>query len=206
MKTKALFAENAELYDQWYEKHYDLFLAELAAIEKLMPKHKQGIEIGVGTGRFAAPLGIKFGIDPVPEMLEKAAKRGITVKKGFAENLPYEDNSFDYALMTTTICFLDDIDQAFAEVERVLQVGSIFTVAFIDKDSYLGQKYQTRKYDSFYSQANFCSPDGLYTRLKNANLKVIETYQTLLPTSDDPFASDAGHGKGAFIIINSKTQ
>ena len=204
MGNLKVFAEKAEHYDKWFEKHYDLFLAELAAIEKVMPKHEHGIEIGVGTGRFAAPLGIKFGIDPVPEMLKKAAKRGIKVREGFAEDLPYPSDSFDYVLMTTTICFLDDIDKAFAEVFRILQAGGIFTVAFIDKNSHLGQKYQKRKNDPFYSQATFCSPDGLYSKLKNANLKVIETYQALLPVSDDPFECNEGEGEGAFVIINSK--
>ena len=204
MGNLKVFAEKAEHYDKWFEKHYDLFLAELAAIEKVMPKHEHGIEIGVGTGRFAAPLGIKFGIDPVPEMLKKAAKRGIKVREGFAEDLPYPSDSFDYVLMTTTICFLDDIDEAFKEVGRILQTGGMFTVAFIDKNSHLGKIYQKRKKDSFYSQATFCSSEELYSRLENAGFKITETYQTLLPDADNPFESNSGHGKGAFVIINSK--
>lgn len=204
MGNLKVFAENAEHYDQWFEKHYTIFLAELAAIQKAMPNHKRGIEIGVGSGRFAAPLGIKFGIDPVPEMLQKAAARGIEVQQGFAEYLLYPSNSFDYVLMTTTICFLNNIDQAFSEVARILQTDGIFTVAFIDKNSQLGQKYQKHKNNLFYANATFYSPDDIYTRLENAGFKVMETYQTLLPDSNDPFEYCSGHGKGAFVIINSK--
>ena len=200
------FAENAQHYDEWFEKHYDLFLTELAAIDKLMPEHERGIEIGVGTGRFAAPLGIKFGIDPVPEMLKKAAKRGIEVQEGFAEELPYLSDSFDYVLMTTTICFLDDIDKAFGEVARILQPGGVFTVAFIDKNSHLGKIYKKRKKDLFYSQATFCSSEGLYTRLENAGFQITETYQTLLPDADNPFESNSGYSEGAFVILNSKKE
>lgn len=201
-----VFAENAQHYDEWFEKHYDLFLAELAAIEKVMPKHKRGIEIGVGTGRFAAPLGIKYGIDPVSEMLQKAAARGVEVEEGFAEDLPYPSKSFDYVLMTTTICFLNDIDKAFMEISRILESEGIFTIAFIDKNSYLGKDYQKRKQDLFYSEATFCSTEGISSRLKNAGFEIIETYQTLLPGADNPFESDLGYGKGAFVIINSKKE
>ena len=204
MGNLKVFAENAERYDKWFEKHYAVFLAELAAIQKAMPKHERGIEIGVGSGRFAAPLGIEFGIDPVPEMLQKAAARGIKVQQGFAENLPYPSDSFDYALMTTTICFLDNIDQAFAEVARILQTNGIFTVAFIDKNSQIGQKYQKDKNNLFYSNATFYSPDDICTRLENAGLRVMETCQTLFPDPNNSFESCSGYGRGAFVIINSK--
>ena len=204
MVNLKVFAENAERYDQWFEKNYTIFLAELAAIQKTIPKHERGIEIGVGSGRFAAPLGIGFGIDPVPEMLQKAATRGVEVQQGFAEYLPYSSDSFDYALMTTTICFLNNIDQAFAETARILQKDGIFTVAFIDKNSQVGQKYQKHKNNLFYSNATFYSPDDIYTRLENAGFKVTETYQTLLPDSEDPFEYCSGYGKGSFVIINSQ--
>ena len=204
MEKLAVFTKKTEEYDQWYENHYDFYLAELAAIEKLMPKHEHGIEIGVGTGRFAAPLGIKYGIDPVQKMLVKAAERGIEVKEGFAENLPYADSSFDYALMTTTICFLDDIDKAFAEVARILQKNTIFTVAFIDKGSHLGKKYQQRKESSFYKNANFCLSDDIIVKMKNAGFEIIEIYQTLFNQEQCSFRVLPGKGEGAFVIINGK--
>lgn len=199
-----VFAENAERYDQWFEKHYDIFLSELAAIEKVMPKHQCGVEIGVGSGRFAAPLGIRFGIDPVPEMLQKAAKRGIEVQEGFAEDLPYSSESFDYVLMTTTLCFLDDIDQAFAEVNRILQPNGYFTVAFIDKNSELGRKYLNRKDHTFYSNATLCEPEKVIAKLKNTGFYVLETHQTLLSVKECSFKCLLGHGDGAFVVINSK--
>jgi len=205
MKNLTLFSENSERYDKWYENHYDLFLAELAAIEKVMPQHKNGIEIGIGTGRFAAPLGIKYGIDPVPEMLKKAAERGIDTKEGFAENLPYADHFFDYALMTTTLCFLDNIDKAFEEVARVLETECLFTVAFIDRNSQLGKDYKNKKKEgSFYSNVNFCSPDDIILKMENAGFVIKEKYQALLPYTDVPFQPVPGTGDGAFVVINGK--
>ncbi|HAM49303.1 MAG TPA: SAM-dependent methyltransferase, partial [Nitrospiraceae bacterium] len=37
-----------------------------------------------------------------------------------AENLPFEDNAFDFALMVTTICFMEDPLQALREIRRIL--------------------------------------------------------------------------------------
>ena len=65
--------------------------------------------------RFAAPLGIRLGVDPSLEMSRIAQKRGIDVVHGRAEDLPFDDTSMDFVLMVTTLCFLDDVEQAFAE-------------------------------------------------------------------------------------------
>ena len=204
MESLKIFAENVERYDQWYEKHSDFFFAELAAIKKVIPAFTKGIEIGIGTGRFAASLGIKFGIDPIYEMLEKAKRRGIKVTQACGENIPYENASFDYALMTTTICFLDDIDRAFAEVARILQENGTFTVAFIDRESHLSKGYQGRTKDSFYSNALFYSSKEVIKKLEYAEFKIKDIFQTLLSESEDTFQCKPGYGQGAFVVINSE--
>lgn len=43
-------------------------------MQELLPMHGSGIEIGVGTGRFALPLGIKQGIEPSRSMTEILVK------------------------------------------------------------------------------------------------------------------------------------
>lgn len=64
-----------------------------------LPWSRLGVEIGVGSGRFAVPLDIRVGIDPSPRMLAIAAARGIEVVEGVAEDLPFSRASFDYALV-----------------------------------------------------------------------------------------------------------
>jgi hypothetical protein len=52
----------------------------------MLPEGGTGIEIGVGTGRFAAPLGIKVGVEPARAMGEIARReRGIEVVAGVLE-------------------------------------------------------------------------------------------------------------------------
>ncbi len=196
MDDTKTFADNAERYDAWYDRHADLFHAELAAIKALTPVFRKGLEIGVGTGRFAAALGIRHGIDPEPAMLAKAAARGIDTTVGMAENLPYDDASFDMLLMTTTICFLDDIGQAFREARRVLALQGQFVVAFIDKYSHLGERYQNRGKagNPFYADANFVSTSEVVDYLKSAGFAVEESRQTLLPEDSPPYRHIPGYG------------
>jgi hypothetical protein len=43
-------------YEDWFERHRFAYEAELHALRLLLPKRGTGLEIGVGTGRFAVPL------------------------------------------------------------------------------------------------------------------------------------------------------
>jgi ubiquinone/menaquinone biosynthesis C-methylase UbiE len=61
---------------------------------------------------------------------------------GEGEHLPYREASFDYVLMMTVICFLDDAIAVFHEVYRVLKPGGILVVGFIEKDGEIHRIYQ----------------------------------------------------------------
>ena len=56
------------------------------------------LEVGVGTGRFASRLGVKVGVEPAKAMADMARKRGIEVYEARAEELPFDDESFDTPL------------------------------------------------------------------------------------------------------------
>ena len=200
-----VFAENVERYDHWYEKHVDMFQAELEAVHSLTPSFSRGIEIGVGTGRFAEALGLEFGVDPAPKMIKMASERGVKTMLGVAESLPCDSNSFDFALMTTTICFLNDVDLAFTEVHRILKPDGCFIAAFIDADSHLGAEYKKRPKASspFYSNARFFSTDEIIFKLAEAGLELTDSRQTIFPDSPSPFDYTAGYGEGAFVVLKS---
>jgi hypothetical protein len=57
----------------------------VSAIKHLLPIFNRGIEIGVGTGIFAALLGIKDGVEPSIKMGEKAIEKGINIINANAE-------------------------------------------------------------------------------------------------------------------------
>jgi hypothetical protein len=99
------FEKYTHLYEAWFEQNRYAYESELEAIRELIPVHYNSVEIGVGSGRFAIPLGIKRGLEPSARMVRIAKQRGIIVDIGIGENLPYDNAQFDLALMVTTICF-----------------------------------------------------------------------------------------------------
>ncbi len=196
------FEQHADLYDAWFDRHQEMYAAELRAIERFIPAGKgDGLEVGVGSGKFALPLEIKTGVDPAAAMLKKAAAAGIKVFCGVAEFLPFADQSFDFVLMVTTICFVDDLVQSFREAFRVLRPGGFIVVAFVDKNSNLGRYYLERKEKSkFYREAEFFSPPKVLTALEMAGFRKFKVLQTLLGP-ETTAEIENGYGKEAFVVI-----
>ncbi|MBN2739217.1 MAG: class I SAM-dependent methyltransferase [Spirochaetales bacterium] len=206
-KIKA-FEENLEQYEEWFEKNPYVYRSEVSAIKKAIPQSGEGVEIGVGSGRFASPLDIKYGVDPSREMRKIAKERGIKVCSGIAEDLPYMDDQFDFALMVTTLCFLDDVYTAFREVHRILRPNGYFIVGFVDGESSIGELYQKNKNKSvFYKDAIFYSVYDVTFYLKESGFTDFTFYQTLfkpmhLVTEIEPVKQ--GYEEGSFIVVKSK--
>ncbi len=202
MPRTAPFEKYSDEYDEWFEKHRDLYEAELEAIRQLLPPPgAEGLEVGVGSGKFAAPLGIKIGVEPSEKMAIKARKQGINVYPGVAEKLPFPDGRFDFVLMVTTICFVDDIVKSFREAFRVLKPNGCIIVGFVDKESELGKQYQNKREKSkFYKEATFFSTQEVLKYLKEAGFRIEKIRQTLIPGQSPKTILD-GFGKGAFVVI-----
>jgi SAM-dependent methyltransferase len=204
------FDKNVDRYEQWFVDNPLAYVSELRALRELLPTSGSGIEIGVGTGRFAAPLGIRNGIEPSRSMAEVARKRGIEVVPGVAEHMPFADGEFDHALMVTTVCFLDDMDMAFHEVRRILKPGGSFVIGFVDRESPLGMAYQDRKDKSaFYQNARFYSVDEVISQLLKSGFCELELRQTLfrpLAELSEIEPVKEGHGEGSFVVVRGEKQ
>lgn len=203
------FVKHVEEYDRWYDQHTAVYESELLAIKQQMlklPQNIHGIEVGLGTGRFSAELGIKEGIEPVQDMAELAAKRGVEIMKGTAERLPYRDLHFDFVLFVT-ICHLDNVITAFKETCRVLKKGGAIIVGFLDKDQAIPQSYEAKRADShFYKHATFYSVRRVSDMLKKAGFKDPEYIQTLFGNLNEITelqAPEEGFGKGSFVVVKA---
>ena len=206
MKVNAtVFDQNVLEYDRWFDEHSSIYQSELLAVQQAIPKNKTGIEIGVGTGRFAAPLGIKFGVEPSENMASVAEQRGITVYRAYAENLPIDNATFDFALMDTTVCFLSDISKALSEVHRILKSQGEIILAIIDEKSELGRKYEMEKSSNkFYQNAHFHSTQELTTLLRQSGFQNFQYWQTLTSLKDNKIENPVkGHGQGSFVVIKA---
>lgn len=199
------FDEYPLRYDDWFERRRFVYDAELRAVQQFVPSSGEGMEIGVGSGRFAQPLGIKTGVEPSQAMRILAQTRGVEPIDAVAEKLPYSDNAFDFVLMVTTICFLDDIGTAFNDAYRVLRPHGALIVGFIDKTSRLGQIYQERHAGHpFYTDATFYSVAEVVHYLENAGFGGFRFCQTIFHDStrigpDEPIRE--GYGEGSFIVL-----
>jgi len=205
-----VFEKCVQEYDEWFDINRFAYDSEILALRKLIPQKGEGLEVGVGTGRFSVPLGIKIGVEPAIAMADLARKRGIQVYEAKAEELPFESESFDFVLMVTTICFLQDPMQAFKEANRILNPEGYIIIGMIDRDSPLGMVYESKKEHSrFYKYARFYSVSQVLEWLSGLEYGHIEVCQTIFKNPEDMTAIDVvkdGYGEGAFVVISSQKE
>ena len=99
--------------------------------ELLQSARGEVLEIGLGTGLNLAhyPAGVLRlrAVDPAPLLPDRVAERSarvpfpVELSQTSAEQLPYEDQSFDCVVSTWTLCTIPDPMQALREVRRVLK-------------------------------------------------------------------------------------
>jgi len=203
-----IFNKYFEEYDKWYEENKFVYLSELNAVKELIPRFESGVEIGIGTGRFALPLKIKKGIEPSMSMAKISKNRGLTVLQAMAENLPFKNNSFDLALMIVTICFVEDPVNSIKEANRILRDNGTLVLGIVDKNSFLGKLYEERRSKSiFYKEVRFFSVSVLIDMLTNAGFYNFEYRQTIFKYPSDIKRIDKvepGYGRGGFVAISAK--
>jgi ubiquinone/menaquinone biosynthesis C-methylase UbiE len=91
------------------------------------------LEIGGGTGLNLRHYGTRVQTltvtEPYPPMLRRLQRRALveapaaTVLGAPAEELPFDDASFDVVVSTLTLCTVDDQPRSVAELRRVLRPG-----------------------------------------------------------------------------------
>lgn len=195
-------------YEDWFDTHRSAYHAELRALRELVSHGVRGVEVGVGSGRFAVPLEIPFGVDPSLPMVKLARERGIHVVQGVGEALPFAGSSFDLVLMATTVCFLEDLDRTLQEARRVLRIGGAIVVGLVDRASPLGAEYLARKDESlFYRGARFRTADEVLASLARAGFGEFDARQTLFGSPgatppDEPVLE--GHGTGSFVALRGR--
>ncbi len=87
---------------------------------------KRLLDIGCGTGASLMPFLDKgmllTGLDPSVHMLDIARRQmghRVDLHSGYAEDLPFDDNAFHYAVLCLTLEFTNDPEKALAEACRV---------------------------------------------------------------------------------------
>jgi len=108
---------------------------EITSFRKTVIPSARGVvlEIGVGSGLnlpFYTPAVTKlYGVDPSGELLAMAQRRAgvsafpVEFLQQTADHLPLADESVDTAVVTWSLCSINDPESALREVRRVLKPG-----------------------------------------------------------------------------------
>jgi SAM-dependent methyltransferase len=123
-------SRSARLYEAWYSSPPGRSMERL--VERSLPAlldplpGEKVLDVGCGEGNhllLLQRLGLDaYGVDASSYMIRRAKKRlgnRASLKVGNADDLPFDDNEFDVAVLINTLEFLDDPLQALREVERV---------------------------------------------------------------------------------------
>lgn len=122
--------KDTNAYADWCNepaRQHDFKLQTEAMLKMLSPLPKRTVlDIGCGAGRcFPALLNqglLVSGVDPSPYMLDVAGERfgmRVDLHRALAEDLPFEDNTFNYSVLMTSLEFTDRPARAIEEACRV---------------------------------------------------------------------------------------
>jgi len=208
MNQVSPFDKYTRRYEEWFEKHPFVYDAEVRALRKLIPPTGRSLEIGVGTGRFALPLRIIYGLEPSRLMAVYARQRGIKVVRGHGERLPFRTDSFDVLLIVTTICFFADTWTALQEAARVIRPRGHLIIGMVNRTSPLGLKYVEHKEESvFYREANFYSVEEVVQMLRATGFSRFKYTQTIFHDLEQVHQREEvleGYNMGSFIGIDAE--
>ncbi|MGH2976043.1 MAG: class I SAM-dependent methyltransferase [Solirubrobacterales bacterium] len=121
----------AAVYDRGLRATEEAGLGEMRR-QMLAQASGTTIDLGAGTGvnRDLFPDAVTELVlaEPAPHMLAKlrakmTEEEGVRIVQAPAQELPFEDNSFDTAVFTLVLCTVPDPEAALAEAARVLRPG-----------------------------------------------------------------------------------
>jgi len=227
-----------EINDKWNAGDpYEYFMgrwSSLMAPEFLkwlnLSSNKNWLDVGCGTGALSAaieqngrPLKITC-VDTSENYIEKVKQR-ISLSSDFrvasAENLPFENESFDIVVSGLALNFFQDLEKALSELKRVLKQNGVIAAYvwdYSDRMDFLryfwDAAYQidpkSRELDEGL-RFPICNSMSLIKAFKNANLKDVESSKldidTIFENFDDywiPFLGGQGPAPSYLASLNNE--
>jgi ubiquinone/menaquinone biosynthesis C-methylase UbiE len=231
--SNSTFDEHAAQYDSWFLKNRNVLQSEVELLAGALPNPGKTLSVGCGSGLFekilreSHDIDIRFGVEPAEGMAEIAVKRGMEVKVGPAEELPFDDESFDTVLFNGTPSYIGNLDKAFSEAARVLKPGGAVVVCDVPAESSYGLLYRLAAHIGnwddeslkvvapavpypmeFAAAANWRTTQEKLDLLEKNGFTVVETTQTL--TLHPKFSDDGvetpvpGYDRGDYVAIRAR--
>ena len=222
-KTTSAFEKEAKDFDFWFSKNENIFESEFLAEKELLPDSENAISIGVGSGLFASRLGIKNGVEPSNDMAKLAREKGIDVKIGSAENIPYDDERFNTVLLSTVLSYCENPLKALKESFRILKKEGYVVVSFLPREGSYSMLYDLASIQGqfdlerapenpyplkFIKGAEWISIEKVKKLLQEAGFINLEYIQTLTKhpryTNEEIEEPTEGYRKGDFVVIRAR--
>ena len=223
------FDEYAEKYDEWFLKNEKVLLSEALLVESMLKDEKGKIlSVGCGSGLFEKILRdkgivIEDCVEP-SEMGKIAEKRGLKVKKGYAEDLPIPNESYDVVLLNGVIHYLKDTRKAMKEIHRVLKKDGHLVLCWVSGEGSYGLLYRLASIlgweklsnvspehpypIEFVREATWPTYDEVKELLESSGFEIVSTMQTL--TKHPKYSNIEienplpGYDKGDYVCIKAK--
>jgi SAM-dependent methyltransferase len=182
-----------------YDRHTGRYAPELAASFLRFAGIVRGmraLDVGCGPGALADALTKRVGseqvaaVDPSEEYAEACRQRlpGVDVRVGAAEDLPFEDGTFDAVLAQLVVQVLDDAPRAAREMLRVAVPGGLVAACVWDfrtgmplLGSYWGAAIAVDPEGARRAGADdanpWCTPEGLRRLWREAGIEEVETVE-----------------------------
>ncbi|MBP9732054.1 MAG: methyltransferase domain-containing protein [Candidatus Magasanikbacteria bacterium] len=148
--------------NHWWFQAKRIFL-DIVLSWYMPQKNLQTLDVGCGTGAVMQMLIKKGyrseGVDFSDVALEFCRKKNLTVSKGFAEKLPYPDNSFDVVTVLDVLEHLTDETLAINEIQRVLRPGGVvvatvpahqFLWSYHDEELHHHRRYNKKNFTAIF--------------------------------------------------------
>ena len=126
------FAVSAEAYGRFMGRFSEPLAATFAEAAGIAPGMRV-LDVGSGPGALTSVLvdrvgaGLVAAVDPMPAFVEALHGRvpEVTASIGGAEDLPYEDATFDATLANLVVPFMADPEAGVREMARVTRPGGV---------------------------------------------------------------------------------
>lgn len=158
---------------------------EIRFIEKNSGLKKSDIVLDIGSGDgywtnyFSRACKEITGIEPYEEhflIAEKKYAQKCKFKLESAENLSFDDNSFDKIISVCVFEHLYNDNKAFSEIFRVLKSGGKLTATADSLNSlYISEEFKSKHIKNCYC-AQLYTPESIISKLKSAGFSDVKAF------------------------------
>lgn len=158
--ARAAFERAADRYDQAAVLQHEVESRLLERLDLMRLKPARILDLGCGTGHASAALLNRYkgarvvACDIAIPMLRHTRGRGRWLRRpacvgGDAQALPFADASFDLVYSSLMLQWCNDLDRAFAEINRVLAPGGLLMFTTFGPDTLIELRESWARVDGF---------------------------------------------------------